>query len=138
MLKSTYSQTTTRATAAIVAAVGTVPVPVAGVAATRAVTNTAIVPVGRAIVEAATAAAEIITASSSNTVGTIVTMGVIEAIGITTTITTAVEVVAVVVAGPTTTVEGVAKEATARNSMTCIQVCSCVRVRSFVAFEIVP
>ncbi|KAL1376755.1 hypothetical protein pipiens_016712, partial [Culex pipiens pipiens] len=109
--KPTQFQTTTRATAATVAAAGTVPVP-AGVAAaaTRAVISTAIVRAGRVIVEVVTAVAEIITTSSSNTTGTIaMTVGIEAVIGITITITIVAEVVVVVVAGPTTTEEGVAK-----------------------------
>uniref|UniRef100_A0A8D8N9P2 (northern house mosquito) hypothetical protein n=1 Tax=Culex pipiens TaxID=7175 RepID=A0A8D8N9P2_CULPI len=102
-------KTTTRATAATVAAAGTVPVPAGVAAATRAVISTAIVRAGRVIVEVVTAVAEIITTSSSNTTGTIaMTVGIEAVIGITITITIVAEVV-VVVAGPTTTGEGVAK-----------------------------
>uniref|UniRef100_A0A8D8IPU4 (northern house mosquito) hypothetical protein n=1 Tax=Culex pipiens TaxID=7175 RepID=A0A8D8IPU4_CULPI len=119
-------KTTTRATAATVAAAGTVPVPAgaAAAAATRAVISTAIVRAGRVIVEVVTAVAEIITTSSSNTTGTIaMTVGIEAVIGITTTITIVAEVV-VVVAGPTTTGEGVVK---GRFHDPSRYVCVCVR-----------
>uniref|UniRef100_A0A8D8BFW6 (northern house mosquito) hypothetical protein n=1 Tax=Culex pipiens TaxID=7175 RepID=A0A8D8BFW6_CULPI len=117
-------KTTTRATAATVAAAGTVPVPAgaAAAAATRAVISTAIVRAGRVIVEVVTAVAEIIT--TSNTTGTIaMTVGIEAVIGIKITITIVAEVV-VVVAGPTTTEEGVAK---GRFHDLSRYVCVCVR-----------
>lgn len=72
-----------------------------------------------------TAVAEIITtSSSSNTTETIaMTVGIEAVIGITITITIVAEVV--VVAGPTTTEVGVAKQGRAIPSL--FQVCLCVR-----------